>query len=268
MGALIGKKYGMLKVLNDELYIQYKSGRCKKGLFKCDCGNIKEIRFSSVSTGVTTSCGCKQSRLLSEKNTVHGLSKHPLYKKWLSIKNRCYIKSNIEYKNYGGRSIEICKEWKNNFKNFYDWSILNGYVSSLTIDRINNDGNYEPSNCRYVDLKSQQNNKRNNFYITFNGDKKTLSEWSDISGVNSNTIRGRILNGVDIEHSIFSKENHNKGALHYNYGKVAFNSKKVLNKNTGEIYNSKTEASKKIFRSLWYVENHIKDDSFFLKELP
>jgi hypothetical protein len=206
MGALIGRKYNKLTVINDELFIEYKSGRCRKGLFKCDCGNIKEIRFSSVSSGITTSCGCEQSRLLAEKNKVHGLSKHPLYIKWLSIKNRCYIKSNKEYKNYGGRGISVCDEWKNNFKNFYDWSVNNGYKQSLTIDRIDVNRNYEPSNCRYIKISEQHNNKTNSFYVTFNGDKKTIAEWSKISGVSQSKIRRRLLKGIDIQSAIFKQD--------------------------------------------------------------
>jgi hypothetical protein len=267
MGALVGKKYGSLTVMNDELYIEYKSGKCRKGVFICDCGCIKEIRFSSVASGMTTSCGCARSAMVSNKNRKHGLSKHPLYLKWLSMKDRCYNKKCISYKNYGGRGIKVCDKWKNSFIEFYDWSIKNGFLENLTIDRIDVNGDYSEINCRYIQINEQSLNKRNNFFIFFNGEKKTLSQWSKISGNSSAMIRNKINTGFDVEYSIFSKEKHNIGESHYNYGKHANNSKKVFNNITGEIYGSKREAAIKIQKSLWYVDKHIKDDGFYLKEM-
>lgn len=206
MGIYVGKKYGRLTVLKDDLYINYKSGKCKKGLFKCDCGSIKEIRLSSVVNGKTSSCGCLFSENLSKRNMVHGLSKHPLYTKWLSIKNRCYIKSNIEYKYYGGKGINVCDEWKNNFKAFFDWSINNGYSKNLTIDRIDVNKGYHPDNCRYVPMINQYYNRTDSFFITIHDTKRTITEWSKISGNTVSCIKKRLFSGYDPEFSVFAKK--------------------------------------------------------------
>lgn len=97
----------------------------------------------------------------------HGKKNTRLYRIWLQMKNRCFNIRTNRYKDYGGRGITVCDEWKNDFTKFYDWSILNGYQENLTIDRIDNDGNYEPSNCRWVTVKIQNRNSRSNHLITF-----------------------------------------------------------------------------------------------------
>ena len=108
---------------------------------------------------------------------THGLSYHPLFSRWLKIKDRCLKPNNPSYPHYGGRGITMCDEWKNDFKAFYDWCMANGYAPNLTIDRIDNNGNYEPSNCRFVDMYVQANNKTNNHLIEINGVTKTLAQW-------------------------------------------------------------------------------------------
>lgn len=109
-------------------------------------------------------------------NRTHGLSKTRLYTIWAGIKNRCYCSNNKNYRNYGGRGIEVCDEWKNNFVFFYNWSIKNGYKDNLTIDRIDVNGNYEPNNCRWTTMKEQAHNKRNTRKITIMGETKTVYE--------------------------------------------------------------------------------------------
>lgn len=117
-----------------------------------------------------------------------------LYTIWVDMKDRCFNKNGKAYRNYGQRNITVCDEWKHNFRSFKQWALSNGYTDKLTIDRINNDGNYEPSNCRWVDNIVQQNNKRNNHYITYKGETKTLSQWSKIIGIPKDTLRRRIVN--------------------------------------------------------------------------
>lgn len=205
MGVFIGNKFGRLTVISDELRKKYKSGCVKFGLFKCDCGCIKEIRFSVVKSGKVSSCGCMFRELISKRNTIHSLSNTVMYRRWLGMKNRCYIKSNKSYHNYGGRGVTVCDEWIDSFINFYNWSILNGYSDDLTLDRIDVNGNYEPNNCRYVTRKYQNVNKRNNHKITINGDTKTISEWSEISGRSHSVIIKRISMGVPYEDAVFKK---------------------------------------------------------------
>ena len=111
---------------------------------------------------------------------------------YTGMTSRCTDPSHKQYPSYGGRGINVCKEWAESIMNFYHWAISNGYEASLTIDRENNDGNYEPSNCRWVTQKVQQNNRRDNHIIEIDGVKRTMSQWSDISGIKQVTIKARI----------------------------------------------------------------------------
>ena len=133
-----------------------KRGRRIYVLCKCDCGKEKEIRLDGVISGKIESCNCFQKTKVSECNTTHGLSGHPLHKTWRNIKGRCYNPKSHGFEHWGGRGIIICDEWLNEFKLFYDWCIGNGWKKGLSIDRINNNGNYEPLNCRIV--THQENN--------------------------------------------------------------------------------------------------------------
>lgn len=123
-----------------------------------------------------------------------------LYRILGQMKNRCNNKKSKDYKSYGARGIKICNEWLNNFMLFYNWSINNGYKENLTIDRIDVNGNYEPNNCRWVDLETQANNKRNNKLITYNGKTQTLSQWAKELKIKYSTLNNRInTNKWDIE---------------------------------------------------------------------
>lgn len=118
----------------------------------------------------------------------HGKRHTRLYSILDKIKQRCYNKNHTAYKNYGGRGVKVCNEWLNDFMTFYDWSMNHGYKDTLTIDRIDVNGNYEPDNCRWVDRKTQANNRRNNVYLTYNGKTQTMKEWSRELGVKYKTI--------------------------------------------------------------------------------
>lgn len=126
------------------------------------------------------------------KHERHGMTETRLYRIWCSMKVRCYSKTNPRYKEWGGRGITMCAEWKDSFLAFYKWSVENGYNDELTIDRIDNNGNYEPSNCRWATLKEQANNTRRNHFITFNGETHTISEWSERLGIGRGVIKDRI----------------------------------------------------------------------------
>lgn len=118
------------------------------------------------------------------------------------MKTRCYNPNSPSYKRYGGRNVSICKEWLEDFDSFRIWAENNGYSSSLSIDRIDNNGPYSPDNCRWVNNKQQQNNKENNFYVCLDGITKTMSEWAELYNINLHTIYGRLRNGWDIEDAI------------------------------------------------------------------
>lgn len=108
------------------------------------------------------------------------------------MKRRCYDKNSSDYPKYGGRGIIICDEWKTEFMNFYNWSMAHGYGADLSIDRIDVNGNYDPANCRWANDKIQGNNKRNNHYITYNGKTLTITEWSEVCGIDRKTITDRL----------------------------------------------------------------------------
>lgn len=129
----------------------------------------------------------------------HGLRHTRIYGIWLQMKNRCYNTKTERFKDYGGRGIIICEEWRNNFKSFYDWSMSNGYKDGLTIDRINNNGNYEPKNCRWVEIKTQNRNARSNHLITYKNETHCISEWAEITGISRYVITNRLKYGWSIE---------------------------------------------------------------------
>lgn len=135
---------------------------------------------------------------------THGLSKTRIYKIYNCMKSRCYKTYEKEYKHYGGREIKVCEEWmgKDGFINFYNWSMENGYKDNLTIDRIDNDGNYCPKNCRWVTRYVQANNSRHTRIIEHDGEKHSIAEWARIKGISRNTLNKRLINGWSIEKSL------------------------------------------------------------------
>ena len=112
--------------------------------------------------------------------------------------NRCFNSKCADYKYYGSRGITVCNEWKNDFMSFYTWAMRNGYRENLTIDRINNNGNYEPLNCRWITKKEQQRNKRNNRYITYGGKTLCLADWSRLLKIDKNTVKYRLNKGLSL----------------------------------------------------------------------
>lgn len=148
-------------------------------LFRCDCGNEVERKLKEVRGEKLKSCGCGEGNFTTHHKT-HGLSKTRLYGIHKGMTRRCYNKKDNSYKSYGGRGISICREWQGEagLINFTNWALNNGYKDSLSIDRINNDGNYEPSNCRWTDVVSQQNNTSQNIFSEYNGKTQTVAEWA------------------------------------------------------------------------------------------
>ena len=137
-------------------------------------------------------------------NYKDGRKNERLYRIYNNMKNRCYNINAMYYKNYGGRGITVCDEWLNDYSTFKNWALCNGYANNLTIDRIDNDESYNPSNCRWVDMKTQSNNKRNNvIYLN-----KTLQQWCDELGISRRTVADRIKRGWNIEDALFKKVEH------------------------------------------------------------
>jgi len=187
---MIGKRIGRLVVIAET------DRRDKNGtiyyLCKCDCGNEKLICGKGLRHTNTVSCGCYNLEKHKKDNPDY---KHPLYRDYMSIKERCNNPNDKAYKNYGARGIKIVDEW-NTFSTFKEWALSNGYQQGLWIDRINNDGNYGPDNCRWATPKEQQNNKRVCVYITVDGKKQTMMQWSEEKGIKYSTLKQRYDKGI------------------------------------------------------------------------
>lgn len=172
---------------------------------ECSCGNNVIVTVSHLTSGSTKSCGCYNQECRHNR-TSNGLRYTSLYGVWNEMKQRCFNENSTAYINYGGRGIKVCDEWANDFESFYSWSIDNGYMHGLSIDRINNDGDYEPSNCRWVIDSIQANNKRTNKKYSLDGDEHTVSEWCEIFGIrNKSTVYARLSRGWNIKRALTEK---------------------------------------------------------------
>lgn len=187
-----GERYGRLVVIREVEPRQNKREKVRRFLCQCDCGNTKIVAINHLVSGETKSCGCYKKGVTGRKPKFpKHMTTSRLYTIWNGIKARCYTESSTSYKRYGAKGITMCDKWKNDFTSFYNWSIENGYADNLTLDRINCEGNYEPSNCRWVSYTKQANNTKANVFLTLNGESHTYAEWGRIIGVRSATLQQR-----------------------------------------------------------------------------
>ena len=170
---LVGKRFGRLLVIAQGESLNGHT----RWLCKCDCGRERLVHGSSLKSGNTTSCGCYKTE--NAKRLYSGVRQNDkrLYAVWNGIKQRCLNKNNRSYKNYGGRGISIDDGWAKNYGAFYEWAMRSGYHDGMEIDRIDNDGDYCESNCRFVSKELQANNKRNVKLYEINGVSKSLAQW-------------------------------------------------------------------------------------------
>ncbi len=189
------------------------SYRASYWLCKCKCGNLCKVVGGSLTskTRPTKSCGCliKEAATGNSYNVKHGMTRrgkvHPLFYKWQDMRGRCYDLKDKHYNDYGGRGIIVCDEWKNDFKAFYDWSIGNGWFKRLTLDRIDNNGNYEPGNCRFVSAREQANNRRSSRLVEYEGKVYTLAEAVRLYGKSEyTTIRVRLNKGWNVKEALLT----------------------------------------------------------------
>jgi hypothetical protein len=176
------------------------NGKAKYNV-KCHCGKHFVTTRRSLMGYKLKSCGCVAVKKMREQYTTHAEGKTRLYRVWSQMRQRCSNKNDSGYKNYGGRGIVVCDEWEK-WETFRDWSLANGYAQGLTIDRENNDLNYEPSNCRWITRAAQVNNRRITISIEYNGHVKPLSEWCRALGVGYFMVRNRIKSNWTFEDAI------------------------------------------------------------------
>jgi len=178
MQDLTGMRFGRLVVQSFDRIEKCGKKSCHYYWYcKCDCGNVISTRVDKFKSGKVISCGCYQKERAREVGTKHGKYHTRLYVIWSNMKQRCYNPKNNNFIYYGKKGIKLCKEWEHDFQAFYDWAMENGYTDNLTIDRIDTNGNYEPSNCRWVTMKIQVSNRgptKRKEFIEHNG--KRLSD--------------------------------------------------------------------------------------------
>jgi len=181
---LTGKKFGRLYVLE---YVGKDKYYIKKWLCQCDCGHRKVISAGDLKSGRTQSCGCLQSESSKERFTTHGESnKSKEYYAWSHMKDRCSNPKCDCYRNYGSRGIKVCKRWNDSYADFL--ADMGRCPEGFSIDRRDNNGDYEPGNCRWVTRKEQNRNTRRNRLFTYKGKTKCLIEWAETFGVKYMTL--------------------------------------------------------------------------------
>lgn len=205
---MTGKRFGKLTVLR-------RSGNTQDGSAvwecRCDCGNLTQVKGNSLRSGVTKSCGCGivEGLKLGWGHKTHGETNTRLYGIWCGIKQRTSPNADKRHKkDYYLRGIRVCDEWANSFEEFRDWALANGYdenapFGECTIDRIDNDGNYCPDNCRWISNKEQARNKSNNRNYTYNGETHNITDWARKLDVSEDMLRERlVVLGWDIEKAL------------------------------------------------------------------
>lgn len=200
MQNLIGKRYGSWLVLND-------TEDKRKVHCRCDCGTEKDVWRTNLTCGYSSSCGCVPHAKMIERCTKHGGTRTRLYTVWSNMRRRCYEPQNKRYARYGGRGITVCDEWKDDFGAFRDWMLAQGYdetspYGKQTLDRIDNDGDYSPDNCRIVDIKKQNSNRCTRHLLEYNGFSMSITEWNNKMGYPDGCIDKRIRRGWSVERAI------------------------------------------------------------------
>lgn len=200
---LTGQRFGRLTVIRR---VESRPNRHEaRWECLCDCGNIHYAETYQLTHGVCKSCGCYRKEVTAELKKSHGQAGTRIYGIYKGIHSRCYNKNFKAYPRYGGRGIKMCNEWRNDFQAFHDWAMTHGYRDDLTIDRIDNDGDYCPENCRWVSMKIQANNTRRNVIAEYNGEAHTAAEWEDLYGLKQGYVAGALRRGWSIEEILTGK---------------------------------------------------------------
>ena len=195
--AAVGQRFGRLTIL-ELTNRRNRSGKSITAVVcECDCGTIKSYDQSNVTKGHTNSCGCLRKEVAAAKKPglKHGMHKSSEYKSWVAMRERCYRDTHIHFRNYGGRGITVCKRWRDSFEAFYEDMGPKPFPGA-SIERIDNEGDYGPGNCRWETARNQANNRRNNVIVTYRGQQMTMAQAARASGVNYSTLRERRRSGI------------------------------------------------------------------------
>jgi hypothetical protein len=197
---LIGQKFGRLEVIS---FSRVNKNRFAMWLCACDCGRKVTLASNSLkrSKKPTKSCGCLAREKTAMRRFKHGMTKLPEMRIWIKMKRRCFAPDEHGYENYGARGIGVCEAWKHDFKKFFD-DVGPRPTAKHTLERIDNNGHYEPGNVRWATRKEQQRNRRTNHLITFGGQTLCLAEWAERIGISSSAMNGRFRRGWTIEECV------------------------------------------------------------------
>ena len=205
MDDLVDRQFGLLTVIGYAgLHTTPCGTRRRMWKCRCECGKETVVSENNLKNGSTKSCGCWKQQRIKDYNTVHGGTSDRLYGIWKNMKRRCNSPKDSHYETYGGKGIKVCEEWANSYEAFKKWAYENGYdedakTGDCSIDRIDNNGDYEPSNCRWVNRITQANNTSKNRYVTLNGKRLTIAEFARVMNVSKFKARYRI--------ELFEREN-------------------------------------------------------------
>jgi hypothetical protein len=203
--AEVGQIFSRLTVVSSDLQ---KTDRGTLVLCRCECGTEKMINILSLHAGDTKSCGCLRSEVSSSKALLHGCVGRPGYNLWHAMRSRCLNPDASGYENYGGRGIKICDEWLDDCRAFCDWVDENGYAPGLELDRIENEGDYSPSNCHFTTKVTNMRNTRSNVFVCAFGETKTVADWAEDArcSVSYEAFRERVKKGIAPELAMSAKE--------------------------------------------------------------
>ena len=201
----------------NRVLVLYRKGHAKDKHItwwcRCSCGAEFECPGNALIRGNTKSCGCLSKELTIKRSTKHGAAtrknKHPIYRNYHHMLERCYNPNNKNYNLYGARGITVCETWKNDFSTFFNWALSNNWQQGLSIDRIDNNGNYYPENCRWSTQLEQCNNQNKNIVLTYQNKTQTLSQWARELNMPYACLYDRYLRKLPVEKVLTPKHFYN-----------------------------------------------------------
>jgi hypothetical protein len=194
---LTGEQFGRLRVLGREGMNKHRQ---LTWMCECECGNRKVVLGVCLRRGDVQSCGCLHKEVTASINKTHGKTRTPIYAIWRGMMQRCFDKNYHAYNRYGGRGVSVCERWQS-FENFY--ADMGERPDGMSLERLDNDGDYSPENVAWADAKSQANNRRSNVVLEYKGEKKTMQQWCDELGLNIGTVWSRIkVHGYSVEKAL------------------------------------------------------------------